>query len=610
MTAAPRPRARLRSGRADGLDADRPGDHRCARDAVRQHERQQSRAGARQQHDRERPLRDQGAGGRSRPRGLLGRVRPDVRRPELDCRSPFPTDVPTAVPNPASRTAGELEHRLRDEPDRHPGAGLRRRFGRGSRHLRHGALDVIDDHQAGTDVLVVRHADRPMSARRRRAQLRRRRSPATCTCRPGLCDSDTTPYVFDTSGYTADARDELRHAGRAAEIHLEHLLRPRLRRDRGRRHSDAGALASSISSAARSKHQPPVALVEGIEAFRIEFGVDDLSKTGAAVDYTAAVNWADPLDRAHTDQPRRRRARRRLHPLHDRDLRGRRPDERDFGQDLRAGAQPRGFAELHGHQDVHAGQCRVASVPSTTTSSGTYSRPRCACRTSRGGGYAMKRLQRVSQGGATLVVEPDHAGADHADDHRGACDRQRQFPGRHQHAVPRRGGCRGEQGDRAGDEHAVHGDAGGGRRSTSTSTTTARRLRVNIAVPECISAAIDASHSPEQPVAAAGDGGRVDWNTVWDIQATVTGDDNASGGNAAMPVDVRTGVRVLLSRGAKGRGVHMKRKSNSVGTIQRAGWLQRPGRGHDRRCFSGPPRPRTSTCSSSRQADAATRRTC
>ena len=50
-------------------------------------------------------------------------------------------------------------------------------------------------------------------------------------------------------------------------------------------------------SAATLAHQPPVALVEGIEAFRIELGVDDLSKTGAAVDYTAAVNWQDPDDR-------------------------------------------------------------------------------------------------------------------------------------------------------------------------------------------------------------------------------------------------------------------------------------------------------------------------
>jgi len=41
-------------------------------------------------------------------------------------------------------------------------------------------------------------------------------------------------------------------------------------------------------------HQAPVQLVEGIEGFRVELGVDNISKTGAAVDYTQAVNWADP----------------------------------------------------------------------------------------------------------------------------------------------------------------------------------------------------------------------------------------------------------------------------------------------------------------------------
>ena len=38
-------------------------------------------------------------------------------------------------------------------------------------------------------------------------------------------------------------------------------------------------------------------MVEGIQAFRIEFGVDDLSKTGAAVNYNQAVIWLDPDDR-------------------------------------------------------------------------------------------------------------------------------------------------------------------------------------------------------------------------------------------------------------------------------------------------------------------------
>lgn len=43
-------------------------------------------------------------------------------------------------------------------------------------------------------------------------------------------------------------------------------------------------------------HQAPTRLVDGVEAFRVELGVDDLSDTGAAVDYTAPLQWADPLN--------------------------------------------------------------------------------------------------------------------------------------------------------------------------------------------------------------------------------------------------------------------------------------------------------------------------
>ena len=38
----------------------------------------------------------------------------------------------------------------------------------------------------------------------------------------------------------------------------------------------------------------PEVLIEGIEGFRVELGIDNLSDTGAAVDYTGAVNWTDP----------------------------------------------------------------------------------------------------------------------------------------------------------------------------------------------------------------------------------------------------------------------------------------------------------------------------
>jgi prepilin-type N-terminal cleavage/methylation domain-containing protein len=41
-------------------------------------------------------------------------------------------------------------------------------------------------------------------------------------------------------------------------------------------------------------HQSPTTLIEGIESFRVELGIDSLGKSGAAVNHAAAIAWADP----------------------------------------------------------------------------------------------------------------------------------------------------------------------------------------------------------------------------------------------------------------------------------------------------------------------------
>jgi type IV pilus assembly protein PilW len=42
------------------------------------------------------------------------------------------------------------------------------------------------------------------------------------------------------------------------------------------------------------EHQTPVPLVEGIESFKVELGIDSVGDSGAASDYTVAINWTDP----------------------------------------------------------------------------------------------------------------------------------------------------------------------------------------------------------------------------------------------------------------------------------------------------------------------------
>jgi type IV pilus assembly protein PilW len=150
---------------------------------------------------------------------------------------------------------------------------------------------VITNKRASTDVLVVRHAD-------------------TCTLEPGsancqaevagrlyfqssLCLTDLVPYVFDTTGFTVLQRDCTTAAERRKFVSNIYYVRdyavtagdgiPTLMRSE-----------FDLSAGGVLEHQPPNALIEGIESFQVELGIDDISETGAAVDYTAAVDWLDP----------------------------------------------------------------------------------------------------------------------------------------------------------------------------------------------------------------------------------------------------------------------------------------------------------------------------
>jgi Tfp pilus assembly protein PilW len=50
-------------------------------------------------------------------------------------------------------------------------------------------------------------------------------------------------------------------------------------------------------------HRAPTPLIDGVEALRIEVGIDDVSETGEAVDFTTAIAWQDPTT---LTQPRNR----------------------------------------------------------------------------------------------------------------------------------------------------------------------------------------------------------------------------------------------------------------------------------------------------------------
>lgn len=154
-----------------------------------------------------------------------------------------------------------------------------------------GCSGIVSHLAPNTDVVVIRHADTC--------------SPGVGNCdalaagkvyfQPSFCDNETaTPYVLDTTGFVLHKRDCSTLAERRKFVTDLYYVRdyavtvgdgiPTLMRSQF--DSSGGASPSNALQAA-------VPLIEGVEAFRIELGVDNLSDSGAGVRYDQAVSWAD-----------------------------------------------------------------------------------------------------------------------------------------------------------------------------------------------------------------------------------------------------------------------------------------------------------------------------
>ena len=198
--------------------------------------------------------------------------------------SGVPADVPTAVPdpclvfNPTNWTAAYKINLIGIPVQASDDASV--------------CSGIVTNKRTNTDVLFVRHVDTCVPG-----------SPAPCEAdiagklymQASRCLTDLAPYVLDTTGFTLRQRDCATLAEKRKFVSDIYYSR-----------DFAVTAGDGIPTLMRSQfdlaggameHQAPVALIEGIEGFSVEFGIDDLSKTGAAVDYTAAVNWADPLTR-------------------------------------------------------------------------------------------------------------------------------------------------------------------------------------------------------------------------------------------------------------------------------------------------------------------------
>lgn len=210
--------------------------------------------------------------------------------------STAPTDVPTAVPDPC----------LSYSPANWTAAYKNNLVGiaaQGSDISASGTVPfcggVITNPQPSTDVLVVRHAEPCLvgSSSDDCSDTRANPSPHLYF-QASLCSSDTSAFLLATSGFNLKAGNCVADAPIRRYASSIYYVRnyastagdgvPTLVRSRF-------GVSSTTTAGNVPEFLPAQALVEGVEAFRVEYGVDDKSDTGATVDLAALgspIAWA------------------------------------------------------------------------------------------------------------------------------------------------------------------------------------------------------------------------------------------------------------------------------------------------------------------------------
>lgn len=154
-----------------------------------------------------------------------------------------------------------------------------------------GCEAIVLNKKLQTDVLVVRHAETCIpGVGNCEAEVAGRLYFQSSLC--GNVTTDPEAYLLDTTGLDLHKKDCTTLADKRRFISHIYYIR-----------DYAQTAGDGIPTLVRSHfdvsggtpgHQAPLALVEGIEGFRVELGVDSLSETGGATNYTAGVVWADP----------------------------------------------------------------------------------------------------------------------------------------------------------------------------------------------------------------------------------------------------------------------------------------------------------------------------
>lgn len=208
--------------------------------------------------------------------------------PEFDdlMSTVVPTDAPALVPDPclafASWNAGYIDALL----------GIPLQSYNGSPSTACDAqISDLADRVTGTDVLVVRHAERCVTGLGNCDPD----VPGELYFQPSNCATEIDAanlYSLDPNSYLLTARDCATLADKYKFIQNIYFIR-----------DYAVTAGDGIPTLVRSQfglsggtlqQLPAEPLVQGIQGLRLELGIDSLSESGTAIDYTAAVNWVDP----------------------------------------------------------------------------------------------------------------------------------------------------------------------------------------------------------------------------------------------------------------------------------------------------------------------------
>lgn len=160
-----------------------------------------------------------------------------------------------------------------------------------------GCADIVTHRKADTDVLVVRHAETCVAVGSAGAGVCEPDVAGKLYFQSSLCGTQTpSTFTLDTAGFGTTLRKDCTTAAPKRKFISDiYYVRDYLE-----------TVGDGVPTLVRSRfdlvdgtlgQQPPQTLIEGIEGFRVEFGIDGRSKTDAAVNYVQAVDWLDPANK-------------------------------------------------------------------------------------------------------------------------------------------------------------------------------------------------------------------------------------------------------------------------------------------------------------------------